>query len=746
MGDRNRALLTGVVTLSIWVGLGLSACAPTPTSTSAQIAAQDLVKRLLPEQVDRFVFELIPPDKGADVYEVEGRGSQVVIRGNSGVSMAAGLQWYMKHHGYGLPSWFGSGVIAPSSVEPVQSKIRRVSWAQYRTFLHYPTSTYSAPWWAWPQWERLIDWMALNGVTMPLSVTGQEAVWQAVCRRLGLTEAQIEDFLPGPVYLPFGWLGTLDGWGGPLPQDWIDRHQELQKKILARERELGMTPVLQGFTGHVPPALAREFPDVKVHQIEWVDWQTDVLDPRDPLFPKVARFFMEEQTKLFGTDHFYAAETFIEMTPPSGDPDFLPGLSRAIYDGMAKTDPEAVWVSQAWTFHNQREFWMEEDRVKKFFDAVPDNAMIVLDTFSEVRPMWGLTAAFHGKPWVWGMKQNFGDIVQLGGAMTTIAQDLQAAREDPNSGSLAGVGVTSEGLGFNPAVHTLLFDMAWRDPSRVDLNDWMKTYSHHRYGQTQAEAEKAWSILGETAYTAFCPPLGRSMILAVPTLTPKVEVEPEKLWLRRIPYDNARLARAWEHLLGAANELANVDSYRYDLVNVARQVLSNYASRLHAEVVQAYEKGNVDQLERASQRFLVLIRDLDELVATRPEFLLGIWLEDAKRWGATEGERVLLEWNARRVLTLWGKVEEVDDFPRDYARKEWSGMLTGFYLKRWEPFLQGLADSLRQGKAFDTEAFQLQLLQWERDWVDQRETYPTEPHGDSLAVAQKLWEKYGEEL
>ena len=105
--------------------------------------------------------------------------------------------------------------------------------------------------------------MALNGVNMPLAVTGQEAVWQAVCKRLGMTDEQITEFLAGPPYLPFQWMGCLDGWGGPLPQSWIDRHEELAKKILARQRELGMTPVLQGFTGHVPSAIAAQYPQAK---------------------------------------------------------------------------------------------------------------------------------------------------------------------------------------------------------------------------------------------------------------------------------------------------------------------------------------------------------------------------------------------------------------------------------------------------------------------------------------------------
>ena len=130
--------------------------------------------------------------------------------------------------------------------------------------------------------------MALHGVNLPLAVTGQEAVWQAVCKQLGMNDEEIAAFLAGPPYLPFQWMGCLDGWGGPLPQSWIDRHTELQQKIVARQRELGMTPVLQGFTGHVPAALAAKFPDAKLHRIDWIEWQTHPLDPLDPLFPKVA--------------------------------------------------------------------------------------------------------------------------------------------------------------------------------------------------------------------------------------------------------------------------------------------------------------------------------------------------------------------------------------------------------------------------------------------------------------------------
>ena len=184
-------------------------------------------------------------------------------------------------------------------------KIRRVSPYQYRYCFNFCAFSYTLAWWDWDQWQRMIDWMALHGINMPLAVTGQEAVWQNVYRQMGLTDEQLSDFFVGPGFLPFGWMGCLDGWGGPLPQSWIDSHAQLQQKIVARERELGMTPVLQGFTGHVPAALRERFPEAKFQQLpSWCEFPgTQFVDPSDPLFEQIGKAFIEEQTRLYGTDH-----------------------------------------------------------------------------------------------------------------------------------------------------------------------------------------------------------------------------------------------------------------------------------------------------------------------------------------------------------------------------------------------------------------------------------------------------------
>ena len=327
------------------------------------------------------------------------------------------------------------------------------------------------------------------------------------------------------------------------------------------------------------------------------------------------------------------------MSPPSGNLKYLAGIGRAIYEGMAKADPKAVWLLQGWTFMNQAHFW-KPDRIKAFLGAVPNDHMLVLDLFCERTPVWNTTQGFYGKPWVWSFVYNFGDTTVLGGSgPLERLNDLAAARKHPLGQKVRGVGMMMEGYGHSPLVFDLMYEMAWRDD--LDLAAWMREYPRFRYGRNNADAESAWQVLrtgvynrgigGQTILTAF-PAAGRHYT--------------------RYP---ATVAKAWQLLLRAGKDLGGTETYRHDLVNIARQALSNHAGQLYARTVAAYNAQDAAAYRRSSQEFLQLIYDINELLATNDEFLLGPWIEDAKRWGRTGAERDRLEWNARRVLTLWGR-------------------------------------------------------------------------------------------
>ena len=210
-------------------------------------AARGVLQRVIPEVADAFVLEAIPPADGRDVFEVESADGKIIVRGSSGVAIASGANWYLKYVCHCHLSFNGDQLDIPRPLPVVTEKIRRVSPYQYRYCFNFCAFSYTLAWWDWEQWQRMIDWMALHGINMPLSVTGQEAVWQNVYRKLGLTDEQLADFFVGPGFLPFGWMGCLDGWGGPLPQSWIDSHAQLQQKIVARERRTGHDTRAAGF-------------------------------------------------------------------------------------------------------------------------------------------------------------------------------------------------------------------------------------------------------------------------------------------------------------------------------------------------------------------------------------------------------------------------------------------------------------------------------------------------------------------
>jgi alpha-N-acetylglucosaminidase len=711
----------------------VSAAFGDPAAAAPEQAAAGIIRRILPAKADQFILEAIPAEKGRDVFELESRDGRIVVRGSSGVAIASGWHYYLTNYCHCQVSLWGNNLALPEPLPPLPEKVRRVSPWKHRYYLNFCAFTYSVAWWDWPQWERLIDWMALQGVNMPLSVTGQEAIWRKVYRDLGLTDKQLEEFFVGPAFLPFGWMGCIDGWAGPLPQGWIDSHLELQKKIVARQRELGMTPVLQGFTGHVPAALKGRFPEAKLLQLpSWCGFPgTHFLDPREPLFIDIGRRFVEEQTRQFGTDHLYASDTFIEMQPPDSDPKFLAAMGRGVYEAMRAGDPDAVWVMQGWIFVCDPNGFWKPPQAKALLGAVPDERMILLDLHCEAQPVWGKTEGFYGKPWIWNVIQDFGDVTSLHGGLPQMADDLNKAIHSPWRNKLQGIGMVNEGLGTNPVVNSFIGEMAWRAdvPAMPEL---VRRHARARYGSLPPAADEAWKLLQATAYCR--PGQVGSVVCTRPAM-----MESKKSLFQYIPYDNAQLSRAWRKLLDCESELGKADGYRFDLVHVGRQALTNAAAPLHRQILAAYEKKDRKSLAQLSGRFLELIRDMDELTGTREEFLLGRYLADARRWAADEPQRKFYEWNARTMVTLWGPPEGC---LYDYSRREWSGLLAGFYLPRWKLFFDRLDKSLADGRPLDAAAFDKEIRQWEDGWTRRTDAYPTAPSGDSVAVARRLCEKY----
>jgi alpha-N-acetylglucosaminidase len=403
-----------------------------------------------------------------------------------------------------------------------------------------------------------------------------------------------------------------------------------------------------------------------------------------------------------------------------------------VYEAMRTADADAVWVMQGWIFTNNPKFW-QPTQAKSLLGAVPDDRMILLDLACENRPVWNKTEAFYGKPWIWNVIQDYGDVVSLHGGLPQIAASLHEATTSAKRGRLVGIGFVNEGLGANPVINDFMGEMAWQTKLPV-IEDWVRGHVEGRYGSCPGAAGDAWRLLSETVYRT--PADAGGPICTRPSW---VGMASDRVGTNR--YDNAKLAQAWKRLLDCADQLGDVDTYRFDLVHVGRQVLANLALEVRREAAVAYGLRDRRALADASARFLQLIRDTDELLATRQELLLGRWLADAKRWATNDEERRLYEQNARTIITLWGARENSE--VHDYANKQWSGMLIGFYLPRWERFFQQADSALAGGKPLDIEAFHRTLCDWELQWTRQAEPYTAVPRGDAVAISRRLWCRYG---
>ena len=708
-------------------------------------AAEDLIGRVVGKKAAKsFSVSIIPSKEGdRDWFAYSSDGRKILLEGNNGVSIASALRQYLTDYCAWQRTWCGSSENLPNPLPLPSSKVRKDSPYRWRYCLNYCTFNYTMSWWDFDRWQEEIDFMAMNGINMPLAVTGQNSVWKRVYNSLGFSDEELESFFSGPAYFNWFWMGNLDGWGGPLTSGLMDKHEKLQKQILFAERSLGMEPVLPAFTGHVPPAFTEKFPQAKVKTTSWVNFSpVTILQPDEPMFNTIGELFLKEQTALYGTNHLYTADTFNENLPPQNDSLYLSGMSSSVFQAMRNVDPDAVWVMQGWLFHHKRAFW-HLPQIEALLSGVPDDGMIILDLWSERYPVWNRTNSYFGKPWIWCMLHNFGQNITLSGNVTSVANDPANLLQNPKAANMVGIGLTMEGIEQNPAMYALMFENVWRD-TPIDTDDFLTEYLTLRYGSLGPDdaALRAWQTIFRSAYENTVNNGGPESII---TGRPSFAQNPGGTTNTNLHYDNADLLQAWDLLMACTTSPAtscmtsSYDGFRYDIVDVTRQALANYASVLQQNAFAAFSARSLEDFKLASSTFLELIDDMEAILSTRKEFLLGRWLSDSREFGISPSEKDLCERNARNLLTLWGNK---DCRLKDYACRQWAGMMSGFYRPRWEMFFADVQAALEAGVEFDQKAFDERCKDWEWDWVNSHETYPDSPSGDSVQECLRVYGRW----
>ncbi len=694
--------------------------------------AMALASRLSPALAAKVEFHQIDAEQGRDVFTLESRGGKVAIGGNNAGSMAVGLNRYLNRYCKVTVSWYADvAVELPKTLPDVPATERVTARVPQRFFLNYCTWGYTMPFWQWRDWERFIDWMALNGVNLPLAITGQEAVWYNVWTRLGMTDKQVRDYFTGPAYLPWHRMANIDGWCGPLPKEWLEGQTALQQRIVERERALNMRPVLPAFAGHVPGALRDLFPDADIQALgSWAgfddQYRTYFLNSEDPLYSRIQRLFLEEQTRLFGTDHIYGIDPFNEVDPPSFEPEYLNKVSKHIYESLTAVDPEAEWLQMAWFLYYQRKDYTQE-RTRAMLTGVPQGKMTMLDYYCEYKEMWRDHEGFYGQPFIWCYLGNFGGNTNVQGRVKEAGQRIERALAECGD-NLVGIGSTLEGLDVQQFPYEYILEKAWNF-AKTDEQVINELADRHA-GTVSRPAREAWKLL----YDSVLDITPGNFAAPLPCSYPALGKES-----RAVKYNPQDLLAVWDHLL--AQDKVTTDAMAIDLIWVGRQLLGDLFLTEKQAVDKAYQQKNKNAFFAHSDVLYEILSDLDNLNSHHPHATLDNWLQQARDLGKSPQVKDYYEMNARRLITTWG------GSLNDYACRNWNGLMWDYYAKRWENYLRELSVAVFSGKDFDEGHFRAITDKFQEKWVTStEEVIKGTSEQDILTHCRHLREKYRESL
>ena len=355
--------------------------------------------------------------------------------------------------------------------------------------------------------------------------------------------------------------------------------------------------------------------------------------------------------------------------PP--DPVFL-ARAKGAYGAIERADgPTARWIYQGWALHAPDSGMSPPGpkhlaRVHGFSHAAPPGNFILTDMAANGQ--WRKWKGTWGIPFIWTSLPDFGGNLYQHGNLAKCneipyaAPPLSPAPPGYNSATqVVGVGYTPEGLDQNPAYYELLQEAAFKAAPEPDLTAWLVTRAHRRYGLHDApdpDVTAAWVALRNAGYANDGPTHDPTGVANMPAKQVPGWMGFEKGTAAAPKHALCLDWKAWGHLtkFGAANFIdagstASADTgggavvplpktFSYDLVDIGREVLSqltiplsqNFSTALHQPRL------NAARIQAAGGLYTQVLHDLETLLTTDGAFLLGPWLQSARKIGGNASD------------------------------------------------------------------------------------------------------------
>ncbi|MGW5734078.1 MULTISPECIES: alpha-N-acetylglucosaminidase [Streptomyces] len=693
--------------------------APTSESPAAKAA-----RRLLPGHWKQLTFLT---EGAADTFRVSGRRGQLTVAGPTPAAQLTGLRHYLKHTAHANITWAGEQLDLPGRLPAPDQPLTGRANAPHRFVLNDTNDGYTGAYHDWSYWEREIDVLALHGYNEVLVYVGADALYHRVFQEFGYSDREMREWIPAPAHQPWWLLQNMSAFPHPVSRRLLDRRAALGRRIADRLRELGMTPVLPGYFGTVPPGFTARNPGARtVPQGDWVGFaRPDWLDPRTEHFGRVAAAFYRVQDELFGASTMYKMDLLHEGGKPGEVP--VPDAAKAVEKALRAAHPGATWVILGW----------QSNPPRAIVDAVDKSRMLVVDGLSDRFPkVTDRESDWHGTPYTFGSIWNFGGHTALGANTPDWAELYEKWRTKEGSAQ-RGISLMPEAADNNPAAFELFSELAWTT-GELDLKAWFADWSVSRYGAADPRASAAWDVLRRTAYGTTRADEWSEGADGLFGARPDLAATSAAAWSpKAMRYDPAEFEPALTELLAVRAGLRTSSAYRRDLLDVARQALSNRSRVLLPRIKHAYDDRDTALFDRLTRTWLGHLDLLDALVATDSRHLLGRWVADARAWGADATERKQLAYDQLSLLTVWGTRSGADAGLRDYANREWAGLVGGLYRLRWDTYFKELRSALGEGRA-------PKAVDWftlEDGWIRDPGHLAARPTGDTYKIAVQVHER-----
>ncbi len=663
-----------------------------------------------------------------DYFSVASLKDKIVLTSNSGIGLASAFNYYLKEICNCHISRYGNQIKLPKTLPSVSGKIDRTTTFKYRYAYNYCTHSYSMAFWSDEQWQKEIDYLAMNGVNLVLDILGMEEVYRRFLTKLGYRHREIKNFITGPAYYAWFYMGNVCNIGGPVHDNFFYEKCQMARRNHRRMQALGMNVVLQAYTGMVPRDINKKDRDIPtIEQGKWKGIEQPlIVCPDSAYYVKLAKLFYECQKEVFGDiTHFYAGD--IGHEGGKLDKNKAKDSYTNVMASMLQYDEDAMWIVQCWALNPNKLF-------TKSVKDYRDNHILMLDLNTEKinhNTNKFSRLAKYGNV-LCGLLNNFGGRHGIYGDINKIPEMVKNTSQRPN---FKGIALTSESTQVNPIVTDLFFSCVWEEIK--DVKEWTKKYALRRYGKENEHINEAMEILLKTAYGSDNGPLSFG---ATETMACRRPLDPEtKMFTARgtvkIPYSEKDFDEAVKLFLKDFDKFKDNECYIYDAVDLLRQSLCNKLTSLVKKTVSAYKSKDYLICLEYGEKLIELIDTLDRVLLNSKYFLFSSYIEPAKEYTdkLDDFTRELYMINARALITTWYcRLLSDDGNLHDYAHRQLGDLVNSFHKMRWEKFLEQVKTEMDGQKQTEIDWFK---VEW--DWVLSETTFTKKVREDSLKAIGK---------